>query len=93
MTVAEIRISAIAFEHDLLVISYIELPTDVRVKGQVVQQHQVQLSLEHPDYDEDASALHARAVKALRNALEDFETSDPYDPETPDPDDERGMGE
>lgn len=91
---AEIQINAIAFEPGGVVISYIEIPTDVRVKGAVVMQHQVSLSADHPDYAEDISSLHARAVKALKNALEDFHSSEPYTPgEDDDEDDERGMGE
>lgn len=93
---AEIQINAIAFEPGGLVVSYIEIPTDVRVKGAVVMQRQVSLSAEHPDYAEDISSLHSRVVKVLRNALEDFHDSDPYTPgddEDDDDDDERGMGE
>lgn len=91
---AEVQINAIAFEADALVISFIELPTDVRVNGRVAVQRQIQLSLEHPDYADDAASLHTRAVKTVRNALEDWEGSEPYTPETEtDPDEERGMGE
>ena len=92
---AEIQINAIAFEPGGIVISYIEIPTDVRVKGAVVMQHQVSLSAEHPDYGEDISSLHNRALKVLRNALEDFHDSEPYTPsdDEDDEDDEKGMGE
>jgi len=89
-----IQITGVAFEGDRLTISYIDLPTDVRVQGQVVMQRQVQLFMSHPDYNEDALRLHDRVVKVLRNALEDFEASEPYVPEEDDDeDDERGMGE
>ena len=88
-----IQITGIAFEGDCLTISFIDLPTDVRVEGQVVMQKQVRLLMSHPDYNEDALRLHDRAVKVLRNALEDFENSVPYIPEDDDEDDEKGMGE
>lgn len=90
---SDLRIQAIAFEPDALIVSFVELPTDVRVNGRVVVQRQIQLSLEHPDYAEDADGLHARAVKAVRNALEDWTNSEPHMPEAEDDDDERGMGE
>lgn len=91
----EYKIHSVIFEHDSLVIGYIELPTDVRVEGQAILQRQMRLMLTHPDYSEDAVRLEDRVVRVLRNALEDFTESAPYEP-GPEPDsddDEKGMGE
>jgi hypothetical protein len=95
--VSEFEISSIQFADDGVAIQYVQLPDDIRVRGRVVVAHQIQLSASHPDYREDIASLHARAVKALRNALEDFADSEPYVPEDDDgdteDDDDRGMGE
>lgn len=96
MTSPEFNIHSIVFEPDGLVISYIEVPTDVRVKGSAILQHTLRLHAGHPDYGSDGERLHDRAVKVLKNALEDFHDSEPYVPEDDpddDVDDERGMGE
>lgn len=89
----EIEISSVTFADEGIAIQYIELPTDVRVEGRVVITHQIQLHAAHPDYREDIERLHDRAVKTVRNALEDFASSQPYVPPTEtDDDDELGMG-
>lgn len=92
----EIQIHAITFDDGGMTIQYVQLPEDVRVKGQLVQTHVLTLSASHPDYREDTESLHTRAAKALRNALQDFAVSEPHEPEPDydsDDDDERGMGE
>lgn len=91
----DIEITSITFADEGMAVQYIELPTDVRVDGRVVLTHQIQLHAAHPDYREDIRRLHDRAVKAVRNALEDFHNSEPYDPQKDDDDDddELGMGE
>lgn len=91
----EIEISSIQFADEGIAIQYVEIPNDIRVQGQVVVNHQVQLSADHPDYRDDIVSLHTRAVKVLRNALEDFANSEPYVPAKDDIDDDedRGMGE
>lgn len=89
---SDIRIQSIAFEPDALVIAYHDVATDVR--GHVVIAHQAVLNLEHPDYADDAEALHAKAVKALRSALEDFASTVPGPlPQDDDGDEDLGMGE
>lgn len=90
-----IEISSIMFSDEGFAVQYIELPTDVRVEGQVICTHTIQLHAAHPDYREDMERLHDRAVKAVRNALDDFNASEPYErPQADDDDDdERGMGE
>lgn len=92
---SEFRIFSVDFAGDSLVLNFMEMPTDVRVRGQVVQQRSLRLDLAHPDYAEDARLLQDLATRALRNALEDFTSSEPHNPSTdPDEDDdERGMGE
>lgn len=89
---SEIEIHAIQFGEAGVVIQYMEIPTDVRVQGQLILSHSIQLHAGHPDYRDDIDLLHRKAVKAVRNALEDFHSSEPYVPESEE-DDERGMGE
>lgn len=92
---SEIQIHTITFDEGGMSIQYIEVPNDIRVKGQLVQTHVLTLSAAHPDYREDVESLHTRAEKALRNALQDFAVSEPHVPEPADTDedDDRGMGE
>lgn len=87
------EIHNIYFEQSSIVIGYIELPTDVRVDGHAILQHQLRLSAAHPDYGDDAALLHDRVTKILRNALEDFQGSEPWEPDDEPDDDDRGMGE
>ena len=77
----KIEISGVTFTQGGLIIQWIDLETDVRVKGYVVHQHQVTLDAEHPDYRADIQGLHDKAVRVLRNALEDFEESEPERPD------------
>lgn len=90
---AEVRIDTIAFADDSIVIAYMALPTDVRGRGDVAIQHQIRLDLSKDDYAVDAGVIHDRIVRLVRDALEDFDASEPYVPEPDDDDDERGMGE
>jgi hypothetical protein len=93
---ARYEIQQIMFEPagQALHISYVCVPDDIRVQGAVVMQRQVRLAAGHPDYADDIEGLHSRVVRILRSALEDFEASEPFDPdEDEDEDDERGMGE
>lgn len=90
----EIQIQTIVFTEEGAVLQYMEVPTDVRVKGAVVMQHQVTLDARHPDYREDIESLHDRAKRALRNALEDFHASEPWDPREDNEDDDlKGLGD
>lgn len=89
----EIEVDSVAFHEGAMVIAYMRVPTDVRADGALAQQHQLRLSSRHPDYRDDMEELHRKAVKVLKNALEDFEESEPFEPEQQDDDDERGMGE
>lgn len=76
-----------------LVIAYMER-YDVRVQGAVVMQKQVRLDPRHPDYGDDIESLQRKVHKVLANALDDFESSEPWEPaEDDDDDDDRGMGE
>lgn len=92
MSAPQLQISTIAFERDGLVVTYLDTATDVRVNGKVILSHQAMLSLDHPDYGEDAQLLHRQAVRLLQNALEDFANSAPYEPQD-ELDDDKGMGE
>lgn len=85
-------VASINFEPDGVAITYMHRPNDLR--DHIVLSHQIVLSAEHPDYGEDADSLQRKAVRMVRNALEDFANSQPYDPDaTDDEDDEKGMGE
>lgn len=90
-----LEIHSVQFGEDGLAITFMDVPTDVRVEGRVIQTRSLQLHASHPDYRADMEDLHRRAERVLRNALEDFADSPPFDPEKPgdDEDDEKGMGE
>lgn len=88
------EINNVYFEADQLVIGYIELPTDIRVEGKAILQHQFRLSAEHPDYAEDMQLLHDMAVRVLKNAMEDFNATEPFTAKpAEEDDDDKGMGE
>jgi hypothetical protein len=92
--VSEYEINSVQFSDDGVAIQYMEVPDDIRVKGMVVRTSYLTVSAAHPDYREDIALLHGRAVKVLRNVLEDFNDSEPYVPEKePDEDEDGGMGE
>jgi hypothetical protein len=88
-------IDTIQFGKDAVIVSFMEMPSDVRVEGKVVRQQRVSLSYRHPDYAEDAEALELLAQRMLRNAMEDFNESPPFTPEPgdDDDDDDEGMGQ
>jgi hypothetical protein len=88
------EIFGIQLDVDSVVISYMNVPNDVRVEGMVGLQHQIRLDLSHPDYAEDADLLRRQAQRMLANALDDFHNSEPWNPDEEDEDDdERGMGD
>jgi len=89
----QIEVDSVTFQDGALLVSFMRVPTDVRVGGMVAQHHQVRLDARHPDYREDMEDLHRKAVRVLKNALEDFAESEPYEPSNDDDDDDRGMGE
>lgn len=89
----ELEIDSVAFHEGGMVISFMRVPTDVRAGGTLAQHHQLRLDARHPDYRDDMEDLHRKAVKVLKNALGDFEGSDPFEPDMTDDDDDRGMGE
>jgi hypothetical protein len=93
MATRDLDIHSISFGEDGLAIAFMELPSDVRVGGRVIQTRQVQLHASHPDYADDMAALRDLARRVLSSALDDFETSAPFVPDVEDEDDERGMGE
>lgn len=74
------RVHAITFEGDVVTINYLS-SDDIRVEGMVGIAHQVQLSLEHPDYAEDVTLVERQISRLLRNVLEDWEDSTPWVPE------------
>jgi hypothetical protein len=89
------QIHQIAFGDGVVEIAYTDFPADVRVGGQVTKFCQVAIDLKHPDYAEDAGELTRWAQRLLRNALEDFAESPPYEAAEPDAvqtDDDEGMG-
>lgn len=88
-----IEIHQIAFDEGAVQMAYTIFPEDVRVGGAVQVMHQAVIDLRHPDYAEDGDLLMAQAKRMLRNALEDWEDSQPVQPEKDDEDDEGlGMG-
>lgn len=87
---SELRIDTVAFSNGAVIISYFT-QDDVRVDGHVGLLHQAQISLDHPDYAEDAERLERWAQRLLKNALEDWAESSPYVPED-EPDDDEEFG-
>jgi len=53
---------------------------NLRVGGNVALVTTAEISLNHPDYAEDATVLSEVALRLLNNALEDFEESGPWEP-------------
>lgn len=90
---SDLRIFSVSFDEAGIIVGYMDTATDVRVEGAVVLQHQARLDAGHPDYGDDIALLQRMAEKTLKNALEDFATSDPWKPEDDEDDDEKGMGE
>lgn len=64
---------------------------NIRAGGHLKLMTHLQLSLEHPDYREDAEELMRVAQRMLDNALEDYEDSEPY-VEPREESDEEGLG-
>lgn len=93
MSSSDIVIEGIQFHPEGCVIAFFD-PTDMRVDGRVVVTRQASISRKHPDYNDDIEGLHHKALRMLKNALEDWQDSEPWQPEDDtDDDDERGMGE
>ena len=87
-------VHSISFADSGMAIAFMELPTDVRVGGRVIQTRQVQLHASHPDYREAIDEILTLVRSTLQSALDDFADSEPFDPQVDDDeDDERGMGE
>lgn len=86
------EVQSVVFDPDGLVIQYMT-STDVRVGGKLMATHQLHLHATHPDYRDDREGLHDRLERILRSALEDFNESEPWEPEEEDDDNEEGMGE
>lgn len=92
MPTTDLVIESISFHPEGLVITFFD-PTDIRVGGRAVMSRQISLSRKHPDYEEDMDRLAVRALRVLKNGLEDWNGSEPFVPEEEDDeDDERGMG-
>jgi hypothetical protein len=89
---ADIQISSLTFTDEGVQISYMVLPTDVRDNGMVVQR--ALLIASTADTAADIRDLHDTAREALVSWVEDFDESEPYEPQPDDDDDDdRGMGE
>ena len=89
-----LEVYQVAFEEGGISVTYMEVPTDVRVGGRVAKQHQIRISAAHPDYREDIEGLYRKVQRVLTNVLEDFEDSEPHVPVPDDEDDDmRGMGD
>lgn len=73
------RVHSIAFDGDAVTLTF-STSTDVRVDGMVGVAQQVQISMDHPDYAETAELLHRQAVKFLREVMEDWTESQPWEP-------------
>lgn len=90
MELDKIDIVSIQFNERALVIQY-QLPTGVR--KHMVKSEGLVLDRGHPDYGDDYEALLYKARRVLVNALEDFDESEPWEPDDEDEDEDIGMGE
>jgi hypothetical protein len=79
-------IRSITFEGDSVVMQYMD-ETDVRVEGYVYLTHQLTVATGQ-DYDDEIRAVEEAAQDLLRDVMEDFTTSRPYDPAVDDEDDD-----
>ena len=90
------QVRAVHFDDGEVTIQFTDFPADIRVKGQVVVLKQAVIDLRHRDYAEDASLLEAQVQRLLRNAMDDFDDSEPYEPPREpvpgDDDDDEGLG-
>lgn len=86
-------IQSISFDEDGVVVQYAD-SRDVRVRGQVVMQRLVRIERSHQDYSDDIEEIEHNTKRMLKNALEDWEESEPWVPPVEDDgDDDKGMGE
>lgn len=92
MSKPEYTVTQVSWTEEGLAIQYFS-DHDLRAGGKVMAQHGLQLHAAHPDYRQDMELLHDLAVKILRNALDDYESSEPFKSDEIPEDDERGMGE
>lgn len=81
-------VSSVVFTGDGgVLLTYMELPDDVRNRGLLVGSHQLAVAPgSAQDYRTQIEALRADVTALLADALEDFRTTDPY--RAPDPDDD-----
>jgi hypothetical protein len=59
--------------------------------GAVVQSHQISIA-RHPNYNDDLDELMEMATSVLKDAIEDFNNTEPWAPPTDPDDDERDKG-
>lgn len=85
-------VQSVSFDEGGVTVQYADLK-DVRVEGQVALQHLARIEVSHPDYAEDIEDLQRRALRLLKNALEDWQDSPAWTPEVDDDDQDEGMGE
>lgn len=73
-------VSSVTFTGDGgVLLTYMELPDDVRNRGLLVGSHQLAISSGTPqDYQTAIEDLRAAVTALLRDALEDFRSTDPY---------------
>lgn len=89
----EIQIHQISFGDNTVEIGYTVFPEEMRVGGKVTMFRTVGINILHPDYGEDADLLMRQAQRMLRNVLEDYDESEPFDPSDQEDEEDRGMGE
>jgi hypothetical protein len=88
----KLEIQSITFMQDGIVVQFLDVSSDIRNKGALVLSRQLSISAAHPDYRDDIEGLHHRAVRVLKNALEDFEDTDPVDPAAAPDEEEQELG-
>lgn len=74
-------IRSVMFEADVVAVQYMD-DTDVRLGGMVFATHQLSVG-RGGEHDDEIRAVEEAAQDLLRDVLEDFDSSLPYDPRVP----------
>lgn len=73
---SELVIRGVVIDTDSISIEYMAIPDDVRHNGRVMQQHTLVVA-RHPEYQDEIDALEDAALELLRDALEDYQNTEP----------------
>lgn len=83
----------VSFADEGMIITYMDVPGDVRAEGALIAQHQLAVSGQR--YLEELAEVYEVCQRTLTDMLDDFGSALPYEPgpDDDDDDDDRGMGD